>query len=273
MKRGIANPLTSTIALLILVASCSRQESVKPQSGQSAKKKIPALIMSAAASTTDAMEQLTKKFLDESGIEVKVNAGPSNGLATQIIEGAPADLFLSASREWADKVAASGKATEDVELLTNRLAVVVPKGNPAQIKRSEDLTSPKLKSLALAGEGVPAGRYADQALSKLELLQQLTDEKRIARGQDVRATLSYVEQGEAEAGIVYVTDAAISPSVEIAFEFDPTLHDEIVYVLVLLKHADENPSARKFYEFLQSDDAEQIFTKFGFMLLPVATTP
>ena len=102
------------------------------------------------------------------------------------------------------------------------------------------------------------------ALTKLELLKPLTDAGKIVRGQDVRSALSYVERGEAEAGIVYSTDAEITKSVATAYKFDPSLHDPIIYVLVLLKPASENQSARKFYEFLQSPQADAAYYKFGF---------
>src|SRR5262249_5731328 len=121
----------------------------------------------------------------------------------------------------------------------------------------------KIQKIALAGENVPAGMYADQALAKLDLLQRLVDDGKIVRGQDVRSALSYVERGEAEAGIVYATDVAAA-NVETVHQFDRTLHDESVYVRVLLKHAGESPEARAFYEFLQSSQADDAYVKFGF---------
>ncbi len=231
------------------------------------------LIVSVAASTTDAIKELAQNFQTKTGVEIKVNSGPSNGLATQILAGAPADLFFSASKQWADKIIDEGLAAADVELLTNRLVIVVPRGNPARIEKPEDLAKPALKLLALAGEAVPAGQYAAQALSKLGLFQQLTAENRIARGQDVRAALAYVERGEAEAGIVYATDAAVTRNVEIAYEFDPSLHEQIVYVLVLLKDGNNEPAAREFYDFLQSAEAEKVFARFGFAPLAVDVAP
>ena len=83
----------------------------------------------------------------------------------------------------------------------------------------------------------------------------------------MRTALTYVERGEAEAGIVYSTDVSIAPKVELVYEFDPSLHDEIVYVLVLLKRGSEKPAARKFYEFLQSSPADNVYAKFGFSRL------
>lgn len=225
------------------------------------------VMMSAAASTSDAVTQLSEKFRESTGMEVKINAGPSNGLATQILAGAPADLFLSASKEWADKIDEGGLADARAELLTNRLVVVVPKGNPAGVKTPEDLAGDAVKKLALAGENVPAGTYADQALTKLGLLQKLNAAGKIVRGEDVRATLAYVERGEAEAGVVYGTDVQPGANVEKACEFDPALHDKIVYVLVLVKHDAQSPAARQFYEFLQSTEADATYAKLGFVSL------
>jgi len=225
------------------------------------------VLISAAASTKEIMESLGSAFSEQSKADVKVNPGPSNNLANQIVEGAPADLFLSASREWATKVADEKLAASSVELLTNKLVLIVPKGNPANVKSPEDLKSDAVKKIALAGEKVPAGKYAEQVLTKLGLFETLNAAGKIARGQDVRGALAFVDRGEAESGIVYSTDVGISPGVEIVHEFDPQLHDEIVYVLVLLKHGSENSSAKQFFEYLQSDAANAIYEKAGFTRL------
>jgi molybdate transport system substrate-binding protein len=226
-----------------------------------------AVIVSAAASTKDVIEALDKQFSTKSGTDVKVNAGPSNGLAQQILAGAPADLFLSANEQWADEVKKGGQAADSARLLTNQLVIVVPKNNPGGVHEPKDLLSPKVKKIALAGEKVPAGIYAGQALTKLDLLKELTDADKIVRGQDVRNTLSFVERGEVEAGIVYSTNVRAASGVKTAYEFDPSLHDEIVYVLVLLKHGSDNSAARDLYKFLQSPQADDTYKQFGFTRL------
>jgi molybdate transport system substrate-binding protein len=222
------------------------------------------LILSAAASTQEVMESLAEKFAVKTETEVKVNPGPSSGLASQIIAGAPADLFLSANQKWADEVEKSGRSAAMARLLTNSLVLVVPEGNPGGVKEPKDLLSQEVKKIALAGEKVPAGTYADQALMKLELLEPLVAAGKIVRGQDVRSALSFVERGEAEAGIVYSTDLAAAQSVKMVHEFDPSLHDEIVYVLVLLKQDEPTPRAQELYDFLQSADADAVYAQFGF---------
>jgi molybdate transport system substrate-binding protein len=220
------------------------------------------VLLSAAASTKDVVEALDQQFNTTSGAEVKVNAGPSNTLAQQIIAGAPADLFLSANQQWADEVKKGGQSAESVPLLANKLVIVVPKENPGGVHEPKDLLGPKVIKIALAGEKVPAGIYAGQALTKLELLAQLSD--KFVRGQDVRNALSFVERGEAEAGIVYSTDVRAAKNVETVYEFDPALHDKIVYVLVLLKHGSNNPAAGELYKFLQSPTADETYKQFGF---------
>jgi molybdate transport system substrate-binding protein len=259
------------MAVLLLTPSCAKQPAPNaPPAGQQNAAETAAqtgVIVSAAASTKDVLEALVKEFQTEPKAEIKINTGPSNGLANQILNGAPADLFLSASEQWAKEVEKGGQTESLVRLLTNKLVLVVPKDNPADVHEPKDLLSTKMKKLALAGEKVPAGTYADQALTKLDLLKKLTDDGRIVRGQDVRTALAYVERGEAEAGIVYSTDFAAAANVKTVYEFDPTLHDEIAYVLVLLKHGANNEAARKLFDFLQSPAADKLYTQFGFSRL------
>jgi molybdate transport system substrate-binding protein len=251
-RRHQCGPLFA-ILIVAALASCSTTEASKEP-----------LIVSAAASTKEPIEELGHEFTAEFGTEVKLNVGASNMLANQILAGAPADLFLSANQQWADEVNKGGQTAESVPLVTNKLVIVVPKGNPGGVREPKDLLSAKVKKIALAGEKVPAGIYAGQALTKLDLLKPLTVADKIVRGQDVRNTLSFVERGEAEAGIVYSTDVRVSKGVETAYEFDPSLHDKIVYVLVLLKHGSDNRAAVDLFKFLQSSKADETYKQFGF---------
>ncbi len=218
-----------------------------------------------AASAKDAMAELGKAFKQETGVEVKIVPGGSNALAAQIMADAPADLFLSANQEWADTVKEKGYVARIQPLLTNALVLIVPVGNPARIKTPADLSSKAVGKLALAGEHVPCGKYGQKTLTKAGIYDELVKEKKIARGQDVRITLSYVEQGEAEAGIVYATDALITKKVEVVFTFDPTTFDPIVYPLVLLKSGEKNPAAVKLYDRLLSPKGQEVFAKHGFV--------
>jgi molybdate transport system substrate-binding protein len=237
------------------IAGCSSQQ-------PPVREKITVL---AAASTADAMERIADRFqVSRELMDVEVSTGASNNLAQQIIAGAPADVFLSANEQWADAVAEKGLTLETVDLLTNRMVLVAPKGNPAGVEGPSDLLSDKVSRVAVAGENVPAGIYAEQALRKLKLYDRLHDAKKLARGADVRVALAYVERGEAEAGIVYATDARITDKVEVVAELDPETYDRVVYSAVLLKAGGERAAARNFFEFLKSPDARMLFAEYGF---------
>jgi molybdate transport system substrate-binding protein len=124
-----------------------------------------------------------------------------------------------------------------------------------------------VKRLAVAGPTVPAGIYARQALKKLNVWDTLAADNKIVTGDNVRVTLTYVERGEAEAGIVYGTDAKISDEVELVYTFPAQTHDPIRYPLVLLKAGSASSSAQAFFDYLQSAKAKEMFGKYGFSLL------
>jgi molybdate transport system substrate-binding protein len=250
--------LTALVALALLVTVGNRAN---------AADKSETLTIFVAASTQDDVKKVATAFTDETKIEVKISAGPSNALANQIINGADADLFLSANSEWADKVRDEHQAVKTEPLLTNDLVLVVPKGNPAGIKQLTDLLDKKVEHVALAGEKVPAGIYAQQALKAAGIYDRLVEEKKIVRGQDVRFTLTFVERGEAAAGVVYGSDTLVSDKVEVALKFDPATYEKIVYPLVLLKHGEKNAAAAKFFDFLRSPTAVEIFQAGGFRML------
>jgi molybdate transport system substrate-binding protein len=251
------------IFLLLLIAitasGCNR-------SADAPKADEPVMVF-VAASTKDAVQEIAAAFKSEKNVEVKINADDSAKLATQIAQDAPAHLFLSANEKWADFVKEKGFAQETTLLLGNALVLVTPKDNSASIHSADDLAKPSLKRLALAGPTVPAGIYARQALKKLKLLESLEADKKIVAGDNVRVTLTYVERGEVDAGIVYATDAKISDKVDLVYTFPAETHDVIRYPLVLLKAGNASASARSFYDYLQSPKAKDIFAKHGFSLL------
>jgi len=254
MKRTLAGLLG--VIVVLAVSGCG-----KGQNGPG-----PVLVF-VAASTRDAVQKIAADFTEQHGIEVRISADASSRLASQIGRDAPADLFLSANDEWAQFVKDNGYAAEVHPLLGNALVLVVPEGNPARVTGPKDLTGSALRRLALAGPAVPAGKYARQALEKLGLWDDLERQKKVVSGEDVRVALAYVERGEAEAGIVYATDARITDKVRQVYAFDPSTHDPVRYPLVLLKAGREKEGARKFYEFLQSSRAAKVFERHGFTVL------
>ena len=226
------------------------------------------IVCSVAASVREVFEAAVALGKSTERAEVRINSGPSSGLASQIQAGAPVDIFLSASAEWGTHLQSQGLTVQWVPLLTNRLALVVPKGRVSQIRDPRDLSHSRVQHVSLAGESVPAGKYAAQALGRLGVLGGLVAAGKIVRGQDVRAALAFVERGEAEAGIVYVTDARASGLVDVVYEFSPELHEPIEYVLVLLKHGQDKREVVALFEWLQSTEVRTLFEAAGFQRLP-----
>jgi molybdate transport system substrate-binding protein len=250
--------LAVMVAGLVALTGCRGATNATPQ------EPAPVLAL-VAASTKDAVEEAAVAFAKDGGGEIKVSADASSRLATQIVNGAPADLFLSANEKWADHVRDQGMVQEVTPLLGNTLVIVVPKGNSADVRKPDDLARPAVKRLAVGGPTVPAGIYARQALKTLGLWQRV--EERIISGENVRVALTYVERGEAEAGIVYATDAKVTEKVEQVYQLADSTHDPIRYPLVLLKAGSDNKQARRFYEFLRSPPAAGVFKKHGFTWL------
>lgn len=252
--------------------------------GKSARVALPALAgllfssqllaqgvtMFAAASLTDAMNEIVKSYTAGGGGPVKTSYAASSALARQIAGGAPANLFFSADEEWMDYLDKRSLVEPGtrVSRLGNRLVLVAPAGTQRKI----DIRKGTGIAALLGSNGrlvtgdpasVPAGRYAQQALSFLGQWQLL--EPRIARADNVRVALSYVERGEAPLGIVYSTDAAISNGVQVIGEFPPDSHPRISYPLALVaKQATDQ--AREFRAFLLGGQAAAVFRKFGFSL-------
>lgn len=248
------------VALVVITSGGCGEASRRP-GGAHADSRVVVL---AAASVAAAVQDVAEAHALSADARVTVVPGPSNALAQQILAGAPGHLYLPASQEWADTVADAGLVRCQQRLLTNRLVLIVPRGNPAGVASPKALLDDRVEHVALAGESVPAGKYADQTLQSLELSEPLEAAGKIVRGHDARVTLSYVARGEAEAGIVYASDAATSSEVEVVHQFDLSLHDPVIYPVVLLKSDGESGATRSFFEFLCSEEAEAIWTRYGF---------
>jgi molybdate transport system substrate-binding protein len=224
------------------------------------------LHVAVAASTQEAVRQIADAFRRETGAVVECNAAASSELARQIEHGGNADLFLSADEAWADYLAEKNLVAQRRDLLANRLVVVVPKETTLVLNDLRDLAKPAVTRLALAGAAVPAGRYARQALKKAGVWHVVED--RVLEGKDVRAALTYVARGEAEAGIVYATDVVQASTVRTALSVNADLHDPIRYPLVLVRRERLHPAAQRFFDCLSSETAAAVFRAAGFRILP-----
>ena len=232
------------------------------------------IVIFAAASTTPAMSEIARGYEAQgsaAGQPVKVQTvfAASSSLAMQITQGAPADLYLSASRDWMDRLDRSGALEPGgrVDLRGNRLALIAPKDRAFALR-----LAPDAPLAAALGEGrlaigdpshVPAGRYGAAALEALGLWDSLGF--RLALAANVRGVLTLVLRGEASAGIVYRSDALGREDVVLVDLFPADSHPPIVYPLALVKDRDR-PAVQAFAAYLRGEAAAAIFRRHGFLL-------
>lgn len=224
----------------------------------------------AAASLIDVLTELEQMYEQEHpDVTIKTAFAGSSALAKQIENGAPADLFISADKEWGDYLQTRGLlvAATRKDLLGNELVIVTPKDFALAV------TFDPAFNLAASFQGrwctgepayVPVGKYAKQALSHYRWWNAM--QPRLAGTDDVRTALAFVERGECRMGIVYKTDAAISRNVAVAGTFPVNSHAPIIYPGGLLKNA--RPDAAGFWQFLQGEKARAVFVRYGFTVLP-----
>lgn len=222
------------------------------------------LTVSAAASVQDALRDIQVAYQAESPeVTVVYNFGSSGSLAQQIAQGAPVDIFLSASQPWMDRLAAEGAIREASrrDLLQNVMVLVAPADSA--IASFEDLGTDAADKVAVGEpDSVPAGGYAKEVLTTLGLFEAL--QPKLVFAKDVRQVLSYVETGNVDAGLVYATDAQISGGVEVLATAPPDSHAPIVYPVAIAQDSTQVAVAEDFLTFLSTDTATEIFQDYGF---------
>ncbi|GIO12675.1 molybdate ABC transporter substrate-binding protein [Cohnella xylanilytica] len=247
-------------------ASASASNSASASANANAGTETTELTVSAAASLTDALGEIEKAFeAEHSDIRLTFNFGSSGALQQQIEQGAPADLFLAAAAKNMKALVDKGLVEEDKQtnLLNNSLVVVVPADGGAAVSQLSDLEKPEVKNVAVGiPESVPAGKYAQEALTNAKLWDAL--KSKTVQGKDVRQVLQYVETGNADAGFVYKTDALTADKAKVAFEVDPATYSAIEYPVGIVKATKHGKEADEFYRYLQSQEALDVFIKYGF---------
>lgn len=224
----------------------------------------------AAASLTTALDRVAAAWTDQTGQRVTLSYAGSSALARQIQQGAPADIFISASTDWMDALAASGDLRADTrrDILGNTLVLIANGKDARPVTLDATLDLP-----ALLGEGrlamalvdaVPAGIYGKAALTHLGLWDATAPQ--VAQADNVRAALAFVARGEAPLGITYATDAAAEDNVTVIATFPADSHPPITYPAALTAQGD-SPQAQDFLTFLSSDTARAIWQAAGFTTL------
>lgn len=254
MRRVLAGGLLSLFLLFGFTSQASAEE----------------LTMFAAASLTDVMKQVAVQWRASGHEALRFNFAASSTLARQLDQGAIANIFASADRQWMDWAATRHLLAAETrrDLLGNRLVVVVPASNlTAATQGMPDLMTLLGDDgrLAVGDPGnVPAGIYAQQSLTRLGLWPRL--EQRLARADSVRSALQLVARGEAPAGIVYATDTALVPNVRIVGILPDASHEPIVYPFAVTRTGD-TPEARALLGFLTGPEARALFHAAGFQVM------
>jgi molybdate transport system substrate-binding protein len=223
------------------------------------------LTISAAASMTDSLKEIQKLYEAKANVKLSFNFGASGSLQQQIEQGAPVDLFVSAStknmKALLDKKLV--EADKQGNVVSNELVVIVPADGHVKLDKMEDLPQAGLFKVAV-GEpaSVPAGSYAKEALMKLKLWEPL--QPILVLTKDVRQVLTYVESGNADAGFVYRSDAQGSTKSKVAFAVDPTSYTPIDYPVGVITASKHPKEAQALYDYLRSAEAQAVFTRYGF---------
>lgn len=223
------------------------------------------LTVSAAISLKDALDEIARLYRSEKpDAALHFNLGASGTLQLQIEQGAPVDLFISAAPKQMDTLESKNLLLPGTrrDLVRNRVVLIVPE-NKTSVSAFQDLTRPEVKVIAVGEpETVPAGKYAQEVLTHLGVYEQLKAKFVLAK--DVRQVLTYVATGNADAGIVYATDAQTTTRVKVVATAPEESHSPVIYPVAVIKSSKNPSAAKEFIEFLLGSGARAVFQKYGF---------
>lgn len=256
--------LSKKLLSLCLVSSlflvgCSSKTPKKENSSEKVT-----LSISAAASLKEAMEKIEKDYEKSNpNVDLVVNFGGSGSLQKQIEQGAPCDVFISAGKKQMDALDDGNLLVEGTykDLVKNDLVLITNKDS--NIKNIDDLNTNKVKHVAIGEpDSVPAGKYADEVLTNLNIKSLINDKLVFAK--DVKEVLAWTQSKNAEVGFVYYSDALNSKDIKIIETTKEDTHSPIIYPIAVIKDSKEVDESKKFEEFLLSDKGQDILKDFGY---------
>lgn len=248
--------LSTLCCLSLLLTGCS--------SSTKKEDKTIELNISAAASLKEAMADLEAAYTSKNPeVSFVINYGSSGSLQQQIEQGAPCDLFISAGEKQMTALEEEGLLLDGTnkDLVKNSLVLIT--SNDSEISSIDSLNSDAVSKIAL-GEpsSVPAGKYADETLTSLAIKDSLNNKLVFAK--DVKEVLAWTASGNADAGFVYLSDALSSDGVKIVETISEEYHSPITYPVAIIKDSDDIDAAKAFEDFLFTDEAQEIFEKYGY---------
>lgn len=260
-------PLAWVLVGLLSVVGCGRTTTRTVTETSAVPAEPVKLTVSAATSLQDAMKAIQPLYQQEHpNVAIAYNFGSSGSLTQQIEQGAPVDIYLSAAAQWVDTLQEKGLLWEGTrrDLLKNAMVLITPQ-DKRDIAGFEDLNSNAVSKVAIGDpESVPAGQYAREVLTALDLFDPL--QPKFVFAKDVRQVLSYVETANVDAGLVYATDAKVSARVQVAATAPQNSHVPIIYPIAVLSDSKNPEAAAALVAFLASDAARSVFEEYGFSM-------
>lgn len=263
MKKRLTLFAVAMIAMSALIAGCGGQEAAAPK-----QEAAPVTLhVAAAASLTDAMKELAENYKKEHpNVTTEFQFGSSGALQKSIQEGGEADLFFSAAQKQMNALEEANEILSDTrkDLLINEVVLIVSKDSKKTLTNFEDLKKPEIEKVAIGDKGVPVGQYTEEIFKNLHLTDAVMPKATL--GSDVRQVLTYVEQGEVDAGIVYATDA-VAPNyrnIKVVAKAPEGSHKPVIYPAAVLKASKKVDEAKAFLAFVSSPASAKVFEKYGF---------
>lgn len=248
------------LCLIALSSACNNEHTRAPQAPQTIR-------VLAASSLSDVVTELAHRFERRTFVHVEVSFDATSRLANQIEAGAVADVFMAADDVWMNTLREHNHVSPPAihDWVGNELVMVVPSSDLASISSLSALTEERFHHIALSLGSVPAGRYAERSLAHEGLLEPVTS--RIVRAPNVRATLAYVADGNAQAAFVYATDARVERRVRVAYHVPSAMHPPIVYQIATLAHAPNARLAAAFVADCLNEESISTLVQHGFKRL------
>lgn len=255
-----------TSLCLVLIMLCGITGCIKKEEKKVEERKAEVeLHILAAASMTDVLTEISEAYEHEhEHVDFVFSFDSSGTLKTQIEEGAPADIFISAATKQMDELSDGGFMKKDsiVKLLENKVVLIQPQDAKTELTSFEDVATEKVSMVAIGNSDVPVGQYTEQIYKNLGLWEKI--EKKANLATNVRQVLDWVATKNVDCGIVYATDAMIEKDVQVVCEAPDGACDKVVYPAGIIKTSEHAKEAAHFMEYLQTDEAKAIFTKYGF---------
>jgi molybdate transport system substrate-binding protein len=256
--------LTFSFLLILSLAGCSGGNTTQPIQNAAQVKPIE-ITVSAAASMQKSLKELQKAYTQKTpGVEINYNFGASGTLQQQIEQGASVDLFISAGKSQMDALEQKNLIVKDsrINLLSNVLVLITGKDN-STVTSLQDLTKASVGKVSIGTpKSVPAGKYAQESLANLKLWDAL--QPKLVYAQDVSQVLNYVETGNADAGIVYQSDAQGSTKAKVVEAIPASSHKAIVYPVAEIVNTKNKQATDDFLKYLASAEAQKVFANYGF---------